>query len=128
MTKLLSGMSILVVEDEMMVLWNIEAVLAELGCTSIAAASNVDQALSLIQSQTFDAALLDVNLGGEPSYPIADALTVLGVPFSFSTGYSTPAFGGTYGDRPVLRKPFRDEQLEEVLNGLLASPATPESP
>lgn len=125
MTKLLSGRTILVVEDEMMVLWNMEVALAELGCTSIVTAPTVNQALSLIQTQAFDIAILDVNLDGEPSYAIADALAGLGVPFVFSTGYSTPALGGNYGDRPVLRKPYRDEELEEVLTSLLASPVTP---
>lgn len=124
MNELLSGRNILIVEDEMMVLLNMEAVIADLGCTSIITAATVDQALSLIDTHAFDIAVIDVNLDGEPSYPIADALAVLGVPFTFSTGYSTPALGGSYGDRPVLKKPYRDEELEGVLSRLLASPAT----
>ncbi|MGI8944513.1 MAG: response regulator [Qipengyuania sp.] len=125
MNKLLSGRTILIVEDEIMVLLNMEAVIADLGCTSIITAASVDQALSLIDTHAFDIAVLDLNLDGEPSYPIADALAVLGVPFIFSTGYSTAALGGSYGNRPVLRKPYRDEELKEVLDCLLASPATP---
>lgn len=126
MIELLNGRTILVVEDEMMLLWNMEAALAELGCTSIATAATVDRALSLIRTQAFDIAILDVNLDGEPSYAIADALAVLGVPFIFATGYSTPAFGGSYRDRPVLSKPYRDEELEEILTSVLAGPATPD--
>lgn len=110
-----------------MVLFNIESVLAGLGCTSIFTAATVDQALSLIPSQAFDAAILDVNLDGKPSYSIAEALAVLDIPFVFSTGYSTPALGGNYEDWPVLRKPYRDEELEEVLEKLLTDPPTPES-
>lgn len=106
-----------------MVLLNMEAVIADLGCTSIVTAASVDQALSFIDTHAFDAAILDVNLDGEASYPIADALAVLGIPFIFSTGYSTAALGGDYGDRPVLKKPYRDAQVEEALTGLLASPA-----
>jgi len=127
MIKLLGGLTILAVEDEMMLLWNMEAALAELGCTSIVTAATVNQALSLIRTQALDIAILDVNLDGEPSYAIADALAMLGIPFIFTTGYSTPAFGGSYRDRPVLRKPYRDEELEEVLTSLLALAATPDS-
>ncbi len=127
MIKLLSGRTVLVVEDEMMLLWNMEAALAELGCTSIVTAASVDQALSIIQTQAFDIAILDVNLDGKPSYAIADALAVLGAPFIFATGYSTPALGGSYGNRPVLRKPYRDQELEEILTSLIAHPTTPGS-
>lgn len=116
----LAGHRLLVVEDEMMVLINIEGLLADLGCTSIAVAATVRQALALIRAQVFDAAMLDVNLDGEPSYPVADALAAQGVPFVFSTGYSDPGVGGSHNDRPVLRKPYRDAQLADVLVLLLA--------
>ncbi len=127
MTRLLSGRTILVVEDEMILLWNMESVLAELGGTAIVTAATVDQALAAIQTRAFDLAILDVNLDGEPSYAIADALTALGVPFIFSTGYSTPALGGSYRNRPVLRKPYRDDEVEQILTSLLACPATADS-
>lgn len=127
MNKLLNGRTILLVEDEIMVLLNLEAVIADLGCTSVVTAATVAQALSLIQTETVDAAILDVNLDGAPSYPIADALAGLRVPFVFATGYSTPALGGSYGNRPVLTKPYRDEELEEIITSLLECPVTPDS-
>jgi CheY-like chemotaxis protein len=120
MDKLLSGRHILVVEDEMLVLLGIEDVLAELGCGSVRAAANVDQALSLIDSQVFDAAMVDVNLDGRKSYPVADALAARGVPFVFSTGYSQESLDEGYRDRPVLGKPYHQAQLVEVLTGLLS--------
>lgn len=123
MTEWLAGRDVLVVEDEMMVLLNIEDALAEFGCTSVAVAANVDQALTLIRSRKFDVALIDVNLGGQTSYPVADALAERGVPFAFSTGYSDPGLGGVHGDRPFLQKPYRDAQLAEVLARLLGQPA-----
>ena len=88
MNKLLSGRRVLVVEDEMMILMMIEDMLADLGCESVTAAATVDQALALIDAQTFDAAMLDMNLNGNKSYAVADALAARGVPFVFSTGYS----------------------------------------
>ena len=88
MNKLLSGRRVLVVEDEMMILMIIEDMLADLGCESVTAAATVDQALALIDAQVFDAAMLDMNLNGNKSHAVADALAARGVPFVFSTGYS----------------------------------------
>lgn len=70
----LSGRRILVVEDEMLVAWTLEDMLAELECTVVGPAVRVDQALAMIGADTVDAAVLDVNLNGEKSYPAADAL------------------------------------------------------
>lgn len=109
----------------MLVLMNMEFTLADLGCESVAAASTVDEALALMKNQIFDVAVLDVNLNGHESYPIADALAAGGVPFAFSTGYSDGGMRDDYRDRPVLRKPYRHERLVQILSGLLArsSPA-----
>jgi CheY-like chemotaxis protein len=119
MDKLLSGRSILVVEDEMLVLLNIEDMLADHGCTSVSAAANSDQALALIDAQDFDAAMVDLNLDGRKSYRVADALAARGVPFVFSTGYSGESLDDGYQDRPVLGKPYREAQLVETLTRLL---------
>ena len=118
--SLLGGRNLLIVEDEMLVLMSIETMLADLGCTSITAAATVHQALSLLPSHVFDAAILDVNLNGHESYPVACALAARGVPFAFSTGYSDTGMREDYRRRPVLRKPYRTSQLVEVLTDLLA--------
>jgi CheY-like chemotaxis protein len=119
--KLLSDRRILVVEDEMLVLMNIEYLLADLGCESVTAAATVDQALALLEAQVFDAAVLDVNLNGCESYPVADALEARGVPFAFSTGYSGEDMRDEFRDRPVLRKPYQREGLVQILTSLLDS-------
>src|ERR1700730_1217628 len=115
MDKSLSGPRVLVVEDEMMVLMLIEDVLADFGCESVTAAATVEKALALIDAQGFDLAMLDVNLNGQKSYPVADALAARGVPFFFSTGYSDHGMTDVYSDRPVLHKPFQCEKLVEML-------------
>ena len=120
MDKVLSGRHILVVEDEMMNLMMIEDMLADLGGASVSAAATVDQALALIDGQIFDAAMLDVNLNGIKSYPVADTLAARGVPFVFATGYSDHALGDRFRDRPMLKKPFRYETLVDSLTRLLA--------
>jgi len=96
-----------------------EDMLADLGCESVTSAATVDQALALIDAQVFDAAMLDMNLNGSRSHAVAAALTASGVPFVFSTGYSSNTRRG-YRDRPVLKKPYRYEQLAEIFTRLLA--------
>jgi CheY-like chemotaxis protein len=124
MHDLLSGRRVLVVEDEMLVLMNIEAALADLGCTAISVAATVDDALLLLESESFDVAMLDVNLAGEASYNVADALALRSIPFVFSTGYGAQGIESRFDGRPVLRKPYSDQQLGAALAGLL--PAGPE--
>ena len=121
--KLLFGRRILVVEDEMLVLMSIEDMLADLGCESVAAAATVDQAVALIRAQFFDAAMLDMNLNGTKSFPVADKLAELGVPFIFATGYSAQDMRDGYGDRPLLKKPIRYAELAKVFASLLARPS-----
>lgn len=103
----------------MIILMMIEDLLADLGCASVTATATVDQALVLIEAQSFDVATLDVNLGGGDSYPIADALAVRGVPFVFSTGCFEHSLRGDHRNRPVLRKPFRPKEFIRILATLI---------
>lgn len=120
MDDLLSGRRILVVEDEFLVLMLTEDMLSDLGCESVAAAATIDQALTLIEDQTFDAAMLDMNLDGEKPYAVADALAERGIPFLFATGYVGHDMRNGYRDRPLLKKPFRPGELAHALTHLLA--------
>lgn len=63
--------------------------------------------------------MLDVNLNGQLSYPVADALNALGVPFVFSTGYQKGGVHNGYLSVPVLQKPFNQSQLGEALAEIL---------
>ena len=119
MDKLLSGRRVLVVEDEMLVLMMIEGMLADLGCESVTTAATVDQAICLIDAQAFDAAMLDMNLNGNTSDAVAYALAARDVPFVFSTGYNGHDKKEGYLNRPVLKKPFRDQDLAEIFTRLL---------
>ncbi|MEJ0064546.1 MAG: response regulator [Caulobacteraceae bacterium] len=105
----------LVVEDEGLVAMLIEDMLDDLGCEVACSANSVAQALKwLDDGGEADAALLDVNLGGETVWPVADALVARGKPFAFTTGYGRldePRFERS----PVLGKPIKGEQLEELL-------------
>lgn len=116
MDKLLSSRRVLVVEDEILILMMIEDMLTDLGCESIAVASKVDQAITLVEGQVFDAAMLDINLNGIPSYPIADALTARRVPYFFSTGNGIKDMKEGYRDQDVLKKPFTFDQLSNMFS------------
>jgi CheY-like chemotaxis protein len=117
--ELLSGRSILVVEDEMLVMLNIQGMLADLGCESVLSASTVGQALLLLDTSVVDAAMLDVNLNGERSFPVADELGRRGVPFMFSSGYGIMSLPVVYRDRPLLAKPYGDDELAEMFARIL---------
>lgn len=125
MSGLLTGLRILVVEDEMLVLMNIEMALEDLGCTSIAAAGSIAGALSLIAKQSFDAAIIDVNLVEGKSYPVADKLTERGIPFAFSTGNGDHGDRSDFDDRPVLKKPYLTADLVAVFEQLIANKPLP---
>ena len=119
MNSRLSGRKVLVVEDEMIVAWLLEDMLVDLGCTIVGPATSVNQALAMIDAEAFDAAVLDVNLDGQMSYPVADALTARGMPFVFSTGYDKDTLRDGYRTFPVLQKPFHRSELGDALAKLL---------
>lgn len=121
MHNLLTGRSVLVVEDEMLILMMIEDMLGDLGCRSIVTAASTKQALAEIETHAFDVAMLDSNLNGETSDPIADALAARGVPFFFATGHKNGGAGSSYPDRLVLNKPFSLEDVQETLRQVLCT-------
>ena len=110
---------ILVVEDEMLVAMNIEDMLLELGHEVAGLTSRLGPALALARESRFDAAMLDVNLAGEPSFAVADLLIERGVPFLFATGYGRQGIDERYRDYPLLQKPFRTEELGKALAAIV---------
>ena len=121
MNRLLAGHCVLVVEDEMLILMMIEDMLSDLGCESVITASSVDQALAKINACNFDFAMLDSNLDGHSSDPIAEALAVRRVPFFFATGQRSGGKRLGYPDRPVVKKPFNLEDLEAIFRQMLSA-------
>jgi CheY-like chemotaxis protein len=112
----LQGLHVLVLEDEMMITMMMEDMLSDLGCEIVGPASNVADALALVDCETIDIGLLDLNLSlGETGYPVADALAARGVPFAFVTGYGAEALREPHRLRATLAKPFRLETLEQLV-------------
>lgn len=111
----LEGLRILVVEDEALVAMLVEDMLGDLGCEVLGPVGGVRQALDLLESEKPAAAILDVNLGGEPVYPVADALMAAGTPFVLATGYGELGVADPYKGVPVLQKPFEQAELERCV-------------
>lgn len=118
MSDKLEGLRVLVVEDEMMVSMLIEDMLTDLGCTIVGPASRLDEALQIAREVELDCAVLDVNLGGQPIFPLADLLREKGAPFAFATGYGDAGLRDVDKGSPVLQKPFRESDLARVLGEL----------
>jgi DNA-binding response OmpR family regulator len=112
-----AGKRILVVEDEALVAMLLEDLLADLGCEVIGPAMRLHEGLALADRNGLDAAILDINLAGERSYPIADLLDEKGVPTLFVTGYGHSGRPGRE-DR-VLQKPYRGPELQALLADML---------
>jgi CheY-like chemotaxis protein len=121
MTSNLAGLRVLVVEDEMMVSMLIEDMLDDLGCKVIGPASRLDEAMALAGEAELDCAVLDVNLGGQSIFPLADFLRAKGAPFAFATGYGDAGLRDVDKGSPVLQKPFRETDLARVLGLLKAA-------
>ena len=111
----LQGLRVLVVEDEAAISLLLEDMLLDFGCEVIGPAARLAAALDAVERETVDLAILDVNVAGEPIYPVAETLARKGVPFVFSTGYGSAGIKDAYRDRPVLQKPFAQHDLQQKL-------------
>jgi DNA-binding response OmpR family regulator len=110
---------IFVLEDDGMIAMYISNSLDELGHVVVGPARTVEGALVVIENETIDMALLDVNLGdGATSYPVAEVLSRRGVPFAFLTGYGEAGLNGRFREHPVLSKPLDGRSFVETLRKL----------
>ncbi len=114
---MLASRKVLVVEDEPLVAMMIEDMLTDLGYTVVGPAMQLADGLRLAETAQFDAAVLDINLNGARSFPVADVLQARGIPFLFATGYGGgEALEGR--QEPVIQKPYQMERLAEMLTAL----------
>ncbi len=111
----LKGLRVLVVEDESLICTMIEEFLSDFGCHVVASADDLEDALLKATTLAMDVAVLDINLHGKLSYPVAHRLSLREIPFLFATGYGVAALPPELKSVPVLPKPFGMPQLEKAL-------------
>ncbi len=112
----LRGYRLLVVEDDYLMASELVYALEELGAAVAGPAGSVAEALALVEGDgRLDGAVLDVNLGGERVFPVADALMARGVPFVFATGYDSWVVPAAYAGVPRCEKPITTGALARAL-------------
>lgn len=106
----------LLVEDEFLVALETEAILRDLGCEEIYSAATVADAIQAIRDRPPTFAFVDVNLGGEQSWPVMQLLAERGIPFAVVSGYAigSEELSG-YGGPPLLRKPVNSRMLAAAI-------------
>src|SRR5258705_6556014 len=110
---------VLIVEDDVMIRMLIEDMLVDLGFAVAGQAAKVYEALAAVKNTDIDVAILDVNLSGETTGPVAEALAAQGTPFVFATGYGEHGLPEQFRDRPLLEKPFHLDGLKRMLDTAL---------
>jgi CheY-like chemotaxis protein len=116
----LAGRRVLVVEDETLVAMLVEDTLADAGVVVLGPAATVAESLALLEKDRPDLAVLDLNLAGETSEPVAEALIRMGVPFVVASGYGAAGLPQRLANVPVLAKPYAPEDLTAALARLPA--------
>jgi CheY-like chemotaxis protein len=114
----LSGLKVLVVEDEAIIALMVEDLLGDMGCEVVGTAGELSQAFAMAERCVFDCAILDVNLGGQRIDPFVDLLKARGSPFIFATGYGVQGVREEDRAWPVLLKPINGPRLGEALGRL----------
>jgi PAS domain S-box-containing protein len=122
--RTLHGKRILLVEDEPLVAMDVESTLTAAGCKVVGPAATLERAQQLIEEADCDAALVDVNLAGQPVDELATLLTRKNRPFAFVTGYGREALPAGFRGAVVLSKPFGADQLLATVEVLLYQPAS----
>ncbi len=109
---------ILIVEDEMILALNLEDMLMELGHTVVAIATRIKDAIDLAKSCDIDLAILDLNLSGSLSFPVAEILRKRGIPFMFASGYGENGLVEGFQNEFVLTKPYLPRDLKNAMRDL----------
>ena len=120
----LRGLRILVVEDGVLVGLELAETLSSFGATVLGPCCDIDDALDLVKNAAFDVALLDVDLNGQPIWPVAESLHARGTPFVFSTGFSDTALWPTAMQMtPTVAKPYSTRSVVEAIRAASTEPS-----
>jgi CheY-like chemotaxis protein len=111
--------SFLVVEDEALIRMMLVDMIETLGHVVVAEAGSVEDAVRVASDTAFDNAILDINLGGSKSTPVAEIFARKAVPFIFYSGYGEDGLPEDFRNRPMLRKPFQLDALDRAVQTVL---------
>lgn len=119
-TKEFHGLRVLLVEDDVMICLLLEDMLQEFGCEVVGPACDLERATDLAQGEaSIDVAILDVNLGRQLVFPVAEILAKRGVPILFATGLGADGLPADWRDHQTIQKPMSMEQLAVSLGDTL---------
>ena len=119
--KLLHAKKVLILEDEPIIGFALEDMLVDLGCSAVLVATRLDEAQRFIEAARVDAAILDVNIHGERSYPIADLLSERRLPYIFASGYGDTEHPERHRGAPTVTKPYSTQDIQAALNSAFVS-------
>src|SRR6266566_4148070 len=109
-----TGNRVLLVEDEILVAMMMKDILTELGFSVIGPFSRLAEAMVAAVHDNIDAGIIDVNLGGEFVYPVADVLAARNIPFVFITGYGVESIDSRFDYVPIVKKPVQRQVLQKI--------------
>jgi CheY-like chemotaxis protein len=121
----MAGLRVVVVEDEALISLALAEMLEELGHQVVGPFATLAKADAAVQSEQFDVALLDIQLGHEEAYPLADILLSRGVPFAFMTGHDTRALPAPYSAVAALAKPYTVFNVAATISKLQSALVSP---
>jgi len=113
----LAGLTVLLLEDEPIIAMSLEDQLDQAGAMPMVA-SSIESAEGMLIDHRFDAAILDINVRGEKSYPVARSLAERGVPFVFASGYGDTLHPDEFASVPTVTKPYDLATIERALGGI----------
>ncbi|MFC3839422.1 response regulator [Paracoccus rhizosphaerae] len=111
----MTALRVLLVEDEMLIAMDMEDMLVAMGYVVVGPAMRLQKAVEKARVENLDLAVLDVNLAGERSFPVAEVLRERGIPFIFATGYGTAALTEEFEGTITLQKPVDPGQLRAAI-------------
>lgn len=114
---ILAGARILILEDEPIIGLALQDMLERQGA-HVLFASGIDEASGLIAAERIDSAILDVNVHGLQSYPVASLLAERAVPFIFATGYGDRSHPEEFAGIPTISKPYSAEDIRLALGSV----------
>ena len=115
----LRGIRIFLVEDESLIMMLMEDIMVDLQCEVVRSALTLREALDAAPVVDAQVAILDINLAGDPIFPVAERLAARGIPLIFASGYGSTTLPEAWRDRTTLPKPFSAAQVEAALRSVL---------